>query len=184
MNYAAELVKILGTMLGVGIGAFAAFHFASVGRKQDVLIKERYKAIEELNGLVNELVFNARQLRSSIENFYMVSKTMPTGRAYEETIKYFNASVDTHTHAVKNNKYMLLFDEKFDKRYSDLITDYLIMITNFDSILPAIMGDEYEYARLKQGTKLSDIVKEIETLDTKFEKLIKDMVKSQKYPKI
>lgn len=171
-------------MLGVGIGAYAAFHFASVGRKQDVLIKERYKAIEELNGLVNELVFNARQLRIMISNFYLVSKTMPSGRVYDETVKYFNAAVDTHTHAVKNNKYMLLFDEQFEKRYSDLITEYLVMINNVSEILPIIGGDEYEYVRLKQGTKFKEIVDEIDILDNKFNKLIKDMIKTQKYPKI
>lgn len=184
VNYAAELVKILGTMLGVGIGAYAAFHFASVGRKQDVLIKERYKAIEELNGICNEIGFNCRQIRHSIESQYMISETIPQGNVNNDAIKYFNATADIHMRAIKNNKYMLMFPAEFEDRYRTILRDYHEVIGKFSIVLNSINGDEYEYSRMRESNLLKDIVNQIKSLDKTFDELIRDMVKLEKYHKI
>ncbi len=52
-----ELIRILGTIFGVLVGAKIAFSNASKGRREDILFKERYKVFEYM-----ELIFKDVQL--------------------------------------------------------------------------------------------------------------------------
>lgn len=68
-DIAKELIRVLGTIVGVIIGANVAFRNAKIGRRDDILLKEKYKLFDDLETKLGEIRLQIYTVR---RNAYIV----------------------------------------------------------------------------------------------------------------
>jgi effector-binding domain-containing protein len=79
LDIARELLRVVGTIVGVIIGAKIAFSNASKGRREDILFKEKYKVYERMETIIGEIIIDYNDVNSkrTMAIYYWITELAP-----------------------------------------------------------------------------------------------------------
>jgi hypothetical protein len=173
VNWAAEIVKFISTLGGVSIGAYAAYQFANKGRKEDLLIKERYKASETITGSLYNLHFNYLGLT----NYGMTEGARSRESRLEDARSFFeflNEFVDLR-------KYFVFLSQSLIDELGELYELLNKLKPSVYILIDAIDSKLYDQNGLK-GLGYDDVMLDLHRARSKAHVLIAKIIEDQNLP--
>jgi hypothetical protein len=155
-DWGLEVFKIVGTGVSVFIGAKLAWDNASKGRKEEVLVKERYKAFENIIGILYELEYHLFHINglfdvTPLEDSYILDDE------FDWRLEKINETYDFYGKMITYRQFIMFNSEKVSKIYNEILKDLPYLKREAEDYLYRISTKERSALEITPMSRLESI---------------------------